>query len=172
MERSMRSSRWHIIVITIISAAQAGCGTLHNLNAPAECDPPTQIGAGTGRCIPFGGVARSGLLGIGGTPAGIGEVIRGQITIAEGGDPSAGLKSIGTGLWLTGCGLVALADTPVSLAGDLVTWPIAYARQQQQPWASWWGNGHGTCWLNLLWSKTPPSDEKSQIPDKDTQQSR
>lgn len=30
-------------------------------------------------------------------------------------------------------------DVPLSLAGDVVTYPIARARKDGQPWATWWG---------------------------------
>jgi uncharacterized protein YceK len=104
----------------------SGCGTVVNLAAPPEQPFPT-IAPGT--CFPFGGVTRSGLLGGFGVVTGM-EMAFGFEGIAE----------TGVGLLWTGGGLVALAvDTPLSLVGDVVTLPVAYARSQKMSWATWWG---------------------------------
>jgi hypothetical protein len=36
-------------------------------------------------------------------------------------------------------GLACLVDTPLSLAGDIVTLPIAISRNRGDAWATWWG---------------------------------
>jgi hypothetical protein len=125
-----------------------GCGTLHNLDAPPVAPPLKALGvcSGQGCCLPFGGVARSGLFACG-VPVGISAVVQGELSLLRGDDPKDGLRSIGSGMLLTGAGLVALADTPISLAGDLVTWPVAYARQHEQPWATWWQSRIPVWWV-------------------------
>jgi hypothetical protein len=93
---------------------------------------------GTGRSYPFGGTVRSGLLAVMGPPCGVAEVINGNITITHG-ELEPGLKQIGNGLLITAAGLGAFVDCPLSLAGDIVTFPLAYARSKEYPWATWWG---------------------------------
>lgn len=34
---------------------------------------------------------------------------------------------------------ILVVDTPFSFLGDLVTLPVAQARQKGAPWATWWG---------------------------------
>jgi hypothetical protein len=69
---------------------------------------------------------------------------------------------IGGGLMLAGAGLIAIADTPVSLVGDILTLPIAYARHQEYPWATWWGNAHGVCPVSAILHATTRSDAQKQ----------
>jgi hypothetical protein len=45
----------------------------------------------------------------------------------------------GTGFAAAGLWSLAV-DAPLSLVGDVVTFPIAYARSQRAPWAMWWGS--------------------------------
>ncbi|MBY0230664.1 MAG: hypothetical protein K2W96_15365 [Gemmataceae bacterium] len=97
-----------------------GCGTVVNLTDPAR-NTPNMI---PNTCTPFGGVARSACLGGFGTTVGAADFCTGNV--AEG----AVLLPVGIG---------GLIDSPLSLVGDLLTLPIAYARQQGHPWASWWG---------------------------------
>src|SRR5262249_42510406 len=72
-------------------------------------------------------------------PLGLGGVIYGDIAIAKG-EFGSGLEQIGNGTWLTATGLVAIADTPLSFVGDVLTFPLAYARSNGYSWATWWGD--------------------------------
>jgi uncharacterized protein YceK len=120
--------------LMLVLFAQTGCGTLVNLWDPPK--GPQMLG--TGCCYPFGGVTRSGYLAGGGPIVGVGEVISGNVTLCKG-EFGTGFEEIGAGLFLFSAGLVAIADTPLSLVGDVLTWPIAYAREKEYPWATWWG---------------------------------
>jgi uncharacterized protein YceK len=111
-----------------------GCGTVCNLTDP----PDGKRFMGTGECYPFGGVVRSGLLSFFGPPMGTVGLVSGPAEICQG-NFSTGFEQFGTGLWLTGSGLVAIADVPLSLVGDVLTLPIVYARRNREPWATWWG---------------------------------
>jgi hypothetical protein len=161
--KTMRSYGYYMIVASLICVAQVGCGTLHNLHAP----PVEQrgfdgtLGSGSGICVPFGGVARSGLMGLVYAPAGISELINGELGIIQRDSASEGIARIGNGMVMTATGLVALMDTPLSLAGDVVSLPIAIARHQEQPWATWWGKDGETCWLPALPWFCPTSEEKA-----------
>jgi hypothetical protein len=92
---------------------------------------------GTGVCVPFGGVGRSALLGLVGTPIFASQLVIVPLNQIRGEDTKAALAIMGNSVYCTGLGLIAIADVPVSLAGDLLTLPLAYARHQQQPWAMW-----------------------------------
>jgi hypothetical protein len=157
----MRWQHFPMIVVGLISFVQVGCGTLHNLHAPpvAQETGPCAIGSGPGICVPFGGVARSALLGFVGAPIGVGEAINGGNELIQGNAAGDGFSRIGNGLKLAGIGVIAVLDTPLSLAGDFVTWPVAYARQHQQPWATWWGKEPGRCWLGRMFQKGPTSED-------------
>ncbi|MBM3994576.1 MAG: hypothetical protein FJ303_10555 [Planctomycetes bacterium] len=154
----MRRNIAFVIGISLVVAALSGCGSIHNLDAPAGPAEKLSPGIGPpGICVPFGGVARSALLGVVGVPLGIGQVGHGIALIVTG-DVREGFTTIGNGLWLTGVGVVALADTPVSLAGDLVTWPLAYARSQQHPWASWQGADLSMWWFHAPFARRPSEE--------------
>src|SRR5262245_37476386 len=109
-----------------LACLQTGCGTFVNLNAPPPPAPPC-IGPST--CFPLGGAARSALLGCFGTVCGLDGALHAQ-----------SIEEAGQGLLMAGAGTVAIVDTPLSLIGDLVTLPIAYARRQEASWATWWGD--------------------------------
>jgi uncharacterized protein YceK len=128
----MRSSQ--ISFLALIPLALTGCGTVHNL----KDSPNGPMFIGTGRCYPFGGVTRSSLLAVMGPPFGLGETIKGDIAICRG-DFDSGFDQVGNGLFLTAAGLGAIIDTPLSLVGDILTFPIAYARSKEYAWATWWG---------------------------------
>jgi hypothetical protein len=129
---TMRSSQF--VFPPLVLLALSGCGTFYNLKDP----PNGPMFMGTGSCYPFGGVVRSGLLAVMGPPCGLGNVISGNIAICQG-DFSSGFEQIGNGICLTSAGLVAVADTPMSLAGDILSFPAAYARSKEYSWATWWG---------------------------------
>jgi hypothetical protein len=135
----------------------SGCGTFVNLK-----DPPSGIMfCGTGACYPFGGVVRSGLLAAMGSPLGVSEVISGDLAICLGqfGD---GVASVGAGMLLTAAGLGAIVDTPLSLAGDILTFPVAYARCMEYSWATWWGEQSTPNAMKLLpW----PADDSNKTQD-------
>jgi hypothetical protein len=159
-EKLMRKSHLQVALMGVMTCASAGCGTLHNLDAPSKLSEPRAAFAGPGTCVPFGGVARSGLLGWAGVTIGPWAVIDGDWELLKG-NASDGFEKIGNGLWLTGVGLVSLADTPVSLAADFVTWPIAHAREQQHPWATWWGSENDVCWLHAPFSRKAQHEESA-----------
>jgi len=154
----VRPSYLHMIVLGVIAATQAGCGTLHNLDAPSKLSQPQAVFAGPGTCVPFGGVARSGLLGWAGVTIGPWTVIDGDWALLKG-NASDGFEKISNGLWLTGVGLVSLADSPVSLAADIVTWPIAHAREQEYAWATWWGSENMVWWFRAPFATSRERDE-------------
>lgn len=138
----MRASRIAVFLIAITSLA--GCGTIHNLKDPDPANGTMFIGGGV--CYPMGGCTRSGLLALIGTPMGMVQVIQGNVDIARG-EFATGFEQVGSGLMLTGTGLGAIVDTPLSLAGDIVTYPLAYGRYHRYPWATWWGEKS----VNLEW---------------------
>ena len=76
-------------------------------------------------------------------PMGVYSVVGGGVMIPCGYDVKESFKVIGDGLWFTGFGIGAIVDVPLSLIGDVLTWPIAYARRNRHPWATWWGDQGG-----------------------------
>ena len=108
-----------VIFCAFVACASSGCGTVVNLNDPARNDPKF-----FNVCVPFGGVVRSGVLAGAGTVMGTASLLSGDFE----------------GAALLPLGVAAIIDTPVSFVGDFVTLPVAYARQQEQPWATWWGS--------------------------------
>lgn len=106
--------------------SHAGCGTFTNLTAPPAGKAPPGIAT---NCAPLGGTFRSLFVGGAFVGQGLGEMTE----VGKGGI----LK--GSGKVLAGTYLVAV-DTPLSLVGDVVTFPIAQARYEDRPWATWWGD--------------------------------
>jgi uncharacterized protein YceK len=131
----MRKPALLTMALMVFVASQSGCGSMCNL-----CAFPggAEIGPSTVFCSPFGGVTRSAMLGGYGTFAGPCAVVEGEGMLLSG-NAKEGFRTIGSGVALTGAGLVSIVDTPLSLAGDVLTMPIAHARQQNAPWAAWWG---------------------------------
>jgi uncharacterized protein YceK len=129
----------------------AGCGTVHNLNDPmVPTDPQNELAFLTA-CSPFGGVTRSGTLALFGEPVGISQLLNGEL--AEGGK------------FFT-FGVLAWADIPLSLAGDVVTFPVAYARSKGEPWASWWNKGESTGErMTCPFAKASPPSVPTPVPD-------
>ena len=124
----------HFALLALVLTTVSGCGTFHNL----QDRPVGPMFIGTGCCYPFGGTVRSGLLAFGGPPCGAAEVINGNVALTQG-ELGPGLKQVGHGMLMTAAGLGAIVDIPLSLAGDIVTLPVAYARSKEYPWATWWG---------------------------------
>jgi hypothetical protein len=123
-------------MILLLVPSQTGCGTMCNLHAP----PPAEgDSVGRGNCMPFGGFGRSMTMSAG-VPIGIYMICDSEVRLVRGEDPEEKLKTIGLCTLMTGAGLVAIADVPVSLAGDIVTLPLAQARLHREPWATWWGD--------------------------------
>ena len=116
----MRSMRLLMGTAFATLVGLAGCGTVHNLNAP-RLPVCTQDDMTT--CVPFGGVMRTGSLALYGELLGVSYLLDDKV--AEGGKFFA-------------LGVLAWVDIPLSLAGDVVTFPVAYARSKGEPWASWW----------------------------------
>ena len=128
------------ILMAIALGTLQGCGTIHNLSLePEKGDyedgplfPKDDFHqdwryAEPRNCEPFGGIASSifmAKLGLSTGPV-QGEIGHGGILM-------------GTGSMLAGT-VFLVVDTPLSFVGDLVTLPIAKARQQGVPWATWWG---------------------------------
>lgn len=111
-------------------AGLTGCGTVHNLKSPSTVDPSAMTMGLPCTCTPFGGVLRSGMLGFGGTQVGGASILFGDIS-----DSSVSLLALG---------ILAWPDVPLSLVGDVVTFPVAYARSKGEPWATWWGESSPT----------------------------
>ncbi len=118
---------WLFLSATL-ACLPGGCGTIHNLKAPPQPCLPAMYPT---TCFPFGGVTRSAMLGYAGTVIG-GFSVGGAVVTMKSEEilPAAGLMGLGLG---------ALVDTPLSLVGDIVTLPIAYARSKGARWATWWG---------------------------------
>ncbi len=127
----MRSSRYNVLTFVLLTLT--GCGTIHNLKDPP--DGHTYVGMGS--CYPFGGVTRSGLLACAGPPLGVVQVVSGNASICRG-EIVSGAEELGSGMALTSMGLLAIADTPLSLVGDVVTLPIVYARTRKSWWTTSW----------------------------------
>ncbi len=144
----MRSSQFNFLALVLLGLT--GCGTFHNL----KDSPNGPLFLGTGCCYPFGGVTRSGVLAVMGPPCGLSGIMDGNIAITKG-EFDSGFQQIGHGIFLTSAGLVAIADVPLSLAGDILTYPIAYARTKEYPWATWWGEKS----ITILSTPMPPVSE-------------
>jgi hypothetical protein len=114
-----------LLLSAALACGPGGCGTATNLWSPPESLPTT----GPTTCYPFGGITRS--------------VFVGGLMVAEGLDHA--VNNLGNGGLVTAAGmtvagtLVFAVDGPLSLAGDLLTLPVAYARSEKAPWATWWG---------------------------------
>ena len=121
--------------LLLLLLPSVGCGTICNLKDPGDGD----IFMGSATCYPFGGVTRSAMRGRTGPPLGVVLAVDGNSEICKG-NVNEGIKKVGAGTGLAIAGVVSIADVPLSLAGDIVTLPVAYARQQGKPWATWWGN--------------------------------
>src|SRR5262249_12229058 len=132
-EDEMVGLRFAILTLTLF--ATSGCGTLFNLTAPPKGMPC--IGPST--CFPLGGLTPSTFCGLCGPPAGLGGMVYGDILVVTG-QFKEGFQTLGISAAYAGAGFIALADIPLSLGGDLVTFPIAYARYKEYPWATWWGD--------------------------------
>jgi uncharacterized protein YceK len=151
---TMRWSPFRFLALALL--ALTGCGTVHNLkdspNGPMFCC--------TGCCYPFGGVVRSGAVAVLGTPGGLGAAILGDIAICQG-NFGPGFDLVGQGMGMTALGLVAIADVPLSLAGDILTLPVVYARSHEYWWATWWGKE------SMGWPATdlirPPEEGNKQL---------
>jgi uncharacterized protein YceK len=129
-----------------VAFLQTGCGTVWNLEAPPPPGLPC-IEIGPSTCFPMGGVTRSACLGMIGIPIGLATGIAGD-----------SLEDRGNGLLLAGAATVSLIDVPLSLVGDLVTLPVAYARYQGAPWATWWGEqAKSRTGLGLPIKEDPPA---------------
>jgi hypothetical protein len=105
-------------------SAFAGCGTLVNLmSRPGHADgEPYVAGTPEASCTVFGGAELSAGYAMSG-------YLKGAMCLSNG-DPA--------GLAMVAIGTAAMVDANISLVGDIVTLPVAYARQQNLPWASWW----------------------------------
>jgi uncharacterized protein YceK len=152
----MRWSPFRFLALAVL--ALTGCGTVHNL----KDSPNGPMFMGTGCCYPLGGVVRSGLLAFVGTPGGLCSAISGDIAICQG-DFGPGLEEVGQGMGMTALGLVAIADMPLSLAGDILTLPVVYARSHEYWWATWWGKESFGCPAPDL---TPPPEVPAYLIEK------
>src|SRR4051812_45615236 len=113
------------LVAAVLVALPAGCGTVMNLKAPPTrpINDTPEMFFFPNTCEPFGGVARSLILGGGCAVIGI-------AVVCEGDWPLALLAPV-----MVPAGLAILAiDLPLSFAGDLLTYPIVQARQNGEPW--------------------------------------
>jgi hypothetical protein len=124
------SRRRHLLFI-LTTLALPGCGTFMNITSPPPKMAEPSMFICESECVPFGGTIRSGLLGLACTEGGAGGLL-------FGGNSQDGGR-LGAARTL-GLGLGALIDTPLSFAGDVITFPAALARCQNQSWASWWGD--------------------------------
>jgi hypothetical protein len=99
----------------VVFCLLAGCGTV--LNVQSKGGPPTPFGG----CIPFGGVARSGATSLG---------------LAVGAVAMTCAAAV-----CAGGAVIAAVDAPISLVGDVVTFPLTYSYWRGEPWAKEWING-------------------------------
>jgi hypothetical protein len=131
--KKMQSFRFGFLAFVIPFCA--GCGTFHNLKS----QPDGQSYMGFGECRPFNGVIQSTVAACILPPAGLSKVIEGDKAVFKG-DFDKGFDKIGDGLYCLSIGVLAWPDMPLSLCGDIVTYPLAYARSKQYPWALKWGD--------------------------------
>lgn len=141
-------------LVAAFVSATAGCGTCANLTAPPPERAPS-LSIGITDCRTFGGVGRS--------------LFGGVVCTAFG--PLSHSDEIGRGGLVKGAGTtlggiyLLVIDTPLSLVGDIVTYPIARARRDQEPWALSWGDLGSDD--PLAWRRavdgvtTPPEAERS-----------
>jgi uncharacterized protein YceK len=127
----MRVSR---ILAPILFVGLTGCGTVNNLKAHPEA-----VGMFCPTPFPMGGVTRSALLATLGPPFGFAGMSQGTAKIVKG-DFKEGAEAWTTGAKLFCFGIGAWVDVPLSLVGDVVTLPLAYARMKAYPWAMSWGD--------------------------------
>jgi hypothetical protein len=99
---------------------------------------------------------------------GLAGVLSGNIAICRG-EFGDGFEQIGEGLCMSSAGLIAVADTPLSLAGDILTLPIAYGRSKEYPWATWWGQKTDE---NPRTAPAPASDGTDKIIESGTEPAR
>lgn len=118
------------ILFGMMAFCNAGCGTLVNLNAPPPDKAPPQCMV-PASCTPFGGVLRSGMGGIFLPVIGLASVPSDEI--GKGGIIKGAAVSV-AGVYML------IVDTPMSLVGDVITFPLACARSNGQPWALIWGD--------------------------------
>jgi hypothetical protein len=88
----------------------------------------------------------------------------GNVALCQG-EFVSGFQQIGQGLLMTSAGLGAIVDIPLSLAADIVTFPVAYARYKEYPWATWWGEP--SRFNPISPPTTTPEEGKSNTSDKD-----
>jgi len=137
-----------LMLVVCAACLSSGCGTLVNLNAPPPAaDPESRVTP----CFPFGGVTRSAWLS--------------GLAVMDVCQPGGDL-GLGGALCV---GLLALMDTPLSLAGDVLTLPVAFARQQGASWATAWGFRSGIVEEKALSepekaASSPPSSPSSVTP--------
>jgi hypothetical protein len=134
------------LLAAILACLPGGCGTIGNLKGVpgppisyAEvwlsphgrlmCADSLDPTGPKGTCWAFGGVTESASFGK--------NYIIGGLTPDF---DSLGKGGLFDGACMLAIGSVALAvDVPLSLVGDVVTLPVVYARQHEEPWATWWG---------------------------------
>ncbi len=144
-------SRLRVLLCGILvasAALQSGCGTLENLQAPPGREPtegPMKY-CGPHTCFAFGGITR--------TYWGSDWLVRAGANSLD--KIEVDHLLVGTGAITAGVGFLAV-DGPLSLVGDVLTLPVAYARSQEQPWATWWGT------QGYYLGRTPSSDRLNPV---------
>lgn len=107
----MRSRFLPALLLGLAATLQSRCGTLFNVTA-APRESRDLVYLGPHGCEPYGGVQRSSAVG-------------GLLVYTGVGAP------LGLAVWAV--------DLPLSLVGDTLTYPLAVARKNKEPWATWWG---------------------------------
>jgi uncharacterized protein YceK len=118
-----------------------GCGTVMNLSTPVTPTTNKETGEIEEHSYVFGGVRQSAEAGVGGIVGGtmclgMAPLVTAMPAFCP--DPAlvpfagaGGLMMVGSGGLLLATGTLGLIDAPFSLAGDILTLPFAWLREQE-----------------------------------------
>lgn len=122
-------------ILAIFTAFTTGCGTLVNLHDSPKHQPMMMVPQST---IPMGGTLRSTVVAVVGTPLSFSGAMQNTKALVTG-KYDGDLKSFLTPVAAMPLCMLGFVDIPLSLVGDIVTLPIAFARMNEHQWATWWG---------------------------------
>ncbi len=120
--------RHALLALAVLALGNAGCGTVMNLSTPPTPVKDKETGEITEPSYVFGGVRHSVEVGVGGVAGGTMFLCTSPFFLIV---PPMSALTAGTGAGLFACGVVSLINVPFSLAGDVVTLPLALHREQE-----------------------------------------